>query len=123
MSHDDIAFALFLVASVTMIVALILQVVFGEVTVRRLRKNPETKGKLGIEFVSGLDIVGVAQALSLPRSFAMRSSKRPFSLLPNAELLYAHTTKADRFLARSFYWMLVAAVVLMVSWIVVVTRT
>lgn len=121
MSHDDIAFALFLVASVTMIVALILQVVFGEVTVRRLRKDPETKGKLGIEFVSGLDIVGIAQALSLPRSFALRSSKRPFSLLPKAELLYAHTTKADRFLARLFYWMLVAAVVLMVTWIVVVT--
>jgi len=44
----------------------ILYVVFGQVTVRKLIKNPETKHELGVEFVSGWDIVNVAQALSIP---------------------------------------------------------
>ena len=38
----------------------ILFVVFGQVTVRRLRKNPLTKEGLGIEFASGWDILNVA---------------------------------------------------------------
>ena len=84
-----------------------------------LKKHPETRDKLCIEFVSGMDIVGVAQALSLPKSFALRSSKRPFSLLANAELLYKHTTKRDRFLGRLFDWTLIAAGSSWVIWIIV----
>lgn len=44
----------------------VLFVIFGQVTVRKLRKNPETRHELGIGFASGWDITNVAQALSLP---------------------------------------------------------
>ncbi len=47
-------------------ISAVLFVIFGQVTVRKLRKNPETKYELGIEFTSGWDILNVAQALSLP---------------------------------------------------------
>jgi len=43
-------------------VAWILFIIFGQVTVRKLRKNPETKHELGIEFASGWDIFNVASA-------------------------------------------------------------
>ena len=51
-----------------MLIACLLYVVFGQVTVRRLRKNPKTKDALGLEFVSGWDIINVAQALAFPSS-------------------------------------------------------
>jgi hypothetical protein len=119
MSHEEIDTTLGLLALLSIIIALILQVVFGQITVRRLRKNPETKHKLGMEYVSGMDIVGVAQVLSWPKSLTFRSSKRTFSLLPNAELLYKHTTKMDRFIGRLFYWTLIEAVVCVLIWIAV----
>ncbi len=37
----------------TTFIACILFVIFGQVTVRKLRKNPEKKQALGIEFVGG----------------------------------------------------------------------
>ena len=42
-------------------VVMLLYLLFGQITVRKLRKNPETKQSLGIEFVSGWDILNVAQ--------------------------------------------------------------
>ena len=54
------------IAAVFVFIACILYVIFGQVTVQKLRKNPETRDKLGFEFVSGWDIIKVAQALSLP---------------------------------------------------------
>jgi hypothetical protein len=91
------------VFSLVGIVAAILWLVFGEVTVRRLRKNPETRGKLGAELYSGWDIVTVAQALSMPKWLARRSGTL-YGMLPDTTLLYRHTTKFDRILARAFYW-------------------
>jgi len=35
-------------------------VLFGQITVRKLRKNPATKNELGVEFLSGWDIINVA---------------------------------------------------------------
>jgi hypothetical protein len=82
----------------------ILFVLFGQVTVRKLRKNPETKDHLGVQFVHGWDIINAAQALSLPRWFCKKLENTPgFFLHANSELLYKHTTKFDRFLARLFY--------------------
>ena len=82
------------------IIAWILFVIFGQVTVRKLRKNPETKHELGIEFVSGWDILNVAQALSLPAALEKRLKNKEFHA--NADLLYKHTTVFDRVLARVF---------------------
>jgi len=85
------------------LISLILCVIFGEVTVRKLRKNPETKGELGMEFVSGWDIFNVGFALTLPRKLGRRFKKGPFGMLrADVDLLYKHTTRFDRILARAF---------------------
>jgi hypothetical protein len=86
------------------LIAWILFVIFGQVTVRKLRKNPETKEALGIEFVSGMDIFNVAMALTLPKKEAKSLNKSVFNFLhPDPDLLYKHTTRFDRILARVFF--------------------
>ena len=87
-------------------IACILFVIFGQVTVRKLRKNPETKHALGIEFASGLDILNVAQALTLPKAVAQKIRRNSISMglgfAADPDLLYKHTTVFDRVLARVF---------------------
>jgi hypothetical protein len=85
------------------LIAWILFVIFGQVTVRKLRKNPETKDALGIEFISGWDIFNVAQALALPLKYARWRKKAPLGMLhADADLLHKHATRLDRILARVF---------------------
>jgi len=84
-------------------IACILFVVFGQITVRKLRKNPETKQVLGIEFASGWDILNVAQALTLPKAIAQKLREKSMGLEADPNLLYKHTTLFDRVLARVFY--------------------
>jgi len=81
----------------------IFYVIFGQVTVRKLRKKSATKDELGIELVSGWDITSVAQALSVPRSLERKFKNRAFHA--NADVLYKHTNKFDRVLARIFFWL------------------
>ncbi|MCF6363187.1 MAG: hypothetical protein L3J88_07555 [Gammaproteobacteria bacterium] len=97
MTQGEMIFSLILAA---IFVAWVLFVIFGQVTVRKLRKNPETKYELGIEFVSGWDILNVAQALSLPEVLEKRLKNKAFHA--NSDLLYKHTTVFDRVLARMF---------------------
>ena len=85
------------------LIGLVLCVIFGQVTVRKLRKNPEIKGELGLEFISGMDIFNVGIALTLPRKFTRLGQKGSLRILSaDAELLYKHTTRFDRILARVF---------------------
>jgi len=56
-------------------------ILFGQITVRKLRKNPDTKERLGIEFISGWDIINVAQALSIPRAWRRKLKSSPLSAL------------------------------------------
>ncbi|GIC79206.1 hypothetical protein [Moritella sp. F3] len=85
-------------------------VAFGQITVRKLRKNPATKDKLGFEFVSGWDIIKVAQALSLPRFITDKLKQSPLSsLFADAEVLFEYTNRFDRILARAFYWLFTGA--------------
>ncbi len=88
-------------------IAWILFVIFGQVTVRKLRKNPETRQVLGIEFLSGWDIFNVASALSLPKIIAQRLRRNSESMgldfEADPDILYKHTTLFDRVLARVFY--------------------
>ncbi len=89
-----------------MFVVLLFYVLFGQVTVRKLRKNPQTKNELGIEFVSGWDILNVAQALTIPRKLMPKFNKKQSALsafYANTELLYKHTNRSDRILARILY--------------------
>lgn len=98
------------------ICAAILFVIFGQFTVRKLRKNPETRECLGVEFAHGLDILNVAQALSLPRSLTRKLNRSPLSLLhANSDVLFKHTTKFDRCLARACYWLLMGSTLPMLA--------
>jgi len=97
---------LFAIFAATAFIGWILFIIFGQVTVRKLRKNLETKHELGMEFASGWDIFNVAQALTLPRSVMEKIRNNPQGgkvLFANYELLYEHTTAFDRVLARVFY--------------------
>ena len=85
-------------------VAAILFLAFSWITVRKLKKNPETKDALGFEYVSGWNILNTAQALSLPRFITKKLKGTVLSFLhADSDLLYVHTNKFDRFLARLFY--------------------
>ena len=94
---------LLFIAVCILFIGLILCVIFGQVTVRKLRKNPETKGGLGIEFISGMDIFNVGLALTWPRKYGRWGKKGPLGMLhADVDLLYKHTTRFDRILARVF---------------------
>jgi hypothetical protein len=85
----------------------ILYVLFGQLTVRKLRKNPATKASLGIELASGWDIINVAQALSIPKSWRRKLENSPLSsIYANSDLLLQHTNKFDRVLGALFYWLM-----------------
>ncbi|WP_200897976.1 hypothetical protein [Arsukibacterium sp. MJ3] len=93
--------------AIFMLIACILYVVFGQVTVRKLRKNPKTKDALGLEYASGWDIINVAQAFSLPRSWTKKIENSRFSFMyANATILFENTTKLDQVLGFVFYWLL-----------------
>ena len=47
-------------------IAVILFIIFGQVTVKKLSKNSATQNKQGLEFVSGRDIINVALTLAMP---------------------------------------------------------
>lgn len=88
-------------------VVCILYVLFGQITVRKLRKNPETKSALGLEYVSGWDIINVAQAIAFPKAWSKKLESGKLSFLyANASLILSHTTKLDRFIGALFYWLL-----------------
>ena len=80
----------------------ILFVTFGQVTVRKLRKNPETKDALGAELYSGYDIWNVAGVFSTPKWLRRRMAASSYYHIfsANHDLLYKHTTKFDRVFAR-----------------------
>lgn len=88
----------------------IFYVIFGQITVRKLRKNPATKDKLGIELASGWSILNVAQAIALPRFITDKLKQSPLSsMYAHIDELLAHTTIFDRILARVFYWLFTGA--------------
>jgi len=95
------------IATFIAFLAAIFFVIFGQVTVRRLRKNPKTKNELGVEFVSGWDIINVAKALAMPRwlNRKFRSSQLSF-LHADPDLIDRHTNGLDRVLATIFYVLL-----------------
>jgi len=86
----------------------ILFILFGQITVRKLRKNPETKEQLGVEFASGWDVLNVAAALSRPKWLSEKYKKSKLSgLAANSDVLYQSTTLFDRILARVFWFLYV----------------
>jgi len=103
-SIESLIFAVLLLNS---FICMVLYIAFGQITVRKLRRNKNTKDSLGIEYASGWDIINVAQALSLP-TYVIRKLRRS-SLSPlyaDREVLIENTTRFDRLLAFVFYWLL-----------------
>jgi len=102
---------LFGIASGFVLLALFLYEVFGQITVRKLRKNPNTKDSLGTEFASGWDIINVAQALAIPKTWAQKLRNSLLSVLyADVDSLYKYTSKFDRVLAFILYWLLISSV-------------
>ena len=94
---------LFGIFAAIMCLSWILFAIFGLVTVRKLRKDPETKHELGFEFAYGWDIINVAGALTFPKFVAERCWENAKGFMANPYVLYKHTTVFDRVLARMFY--------------------
>lgn len=115
---DNILFLLMLLVA-------LFYVLFGQVTVRKLRKNSETKNSLGMELYGGYDIINVAQALSIPRSWARKldekSRRYSFGTEANSDLLYENTTKFDRILARLTYWLMVSFMISVLLYVILET--
>jgi len=101
---------LFALSAAAAFISMILYIIFGQVTVRKLRKKPETKHELGIEFISGWDIFNVAGALALPKAITRRIKRNSISMgmgqgfEADPDILYKYTTVFDRVLAHLFYW-------------------
>src|SRR5690554_6551570 len=95
--------------------ACILFVVFGQITVRRLRKNPVTKERLGVEFASGWDILNVAGALSTPEWLRNKFNQSSLSfMLADYQALYENTNRFDRLLGRIFWFFYVASAIALI---------
>jgi hypothetical protein len=104
MTKEQAFVLLSLVYFVSFLLTGVLFVLFGQVTVRRLRKNPATSRYLGFEFFPGWDIINAAAALSWSRRLKWRLDQGPLSdFHANTEVLYRHTSAGDRLLARVFY--------------------
>lgn len=97
---------------VGLIVALILTAIsyllFSFICVRRLRKNPNTKALLGLEFMSGWDVINIAQALTFPHSWSEKLAQSPLSsIYANAQVINEHVNYLDKVLGRIFYTLLI----------------
>lgn len=109
-------FSLVLGCNVAVIfLSLFLYVLFGQITVRKLRKNPKTKSELGLEFASGWDILNVAQALAMPKKIQKVLEKGQLAFLSaNSEIISQHTNRFDKALAIIFYWMFMGSAFCMI---------
>lgn len=116
---NDVEFFLFGAGLLSGLITCILFVVFGQFTVRKLRKNPALKNDLGFEFVSGWDIVNVAHALSMPSWLSKKLKQGPLSYLEaDATSIKKHTNKVDRFLAQSFCFFLYATTLIILPLVI-----
>lgn len=104
---NDIESLMFSIGLAGSFISMILYILFGQITVKKLRKNDTVKNALGFEYLSGWDIINTAQAFSIPRTLSRKLEKSKLSALyANSELLFQHTTKFDRLLGATFYWVL-----------------
>lgn len=76
-------------------------VAFGQITVRKLRRNPATRDHLGTEFMSGWDILNVAGAIARPKWVNERFKKSAlYFIVADKDLILENTNCLDRCLAR-----------------------
>ena len=84
-------------------------VLFGQFTVKKLRKNPATKDVLGLDLASGWDIINIAQSLTLPyklyRIIEKSSLKHFFA---DKQVIESNTSRLDKILGQIFYILFVS---------------
>ena len=105
MALDDIIFGLGFLVLGSIFVWAVFMFAFGVITVRRLRKHPETSGCLGFPLLPGWETMSVAAALSLP-GFILRGRESGLTSMFRADsaTMYRHTSLLDRLLGRICYW-------------------
>lgn len=109
---------LFGLAVISAVIQGILFVVLGEVTVRKLRKNPLARCHLGVDLFSGWDILSVSMALSRPRRWSeLLESSRLAPLYACSSALRVHTTRFDRALARVHFCSMLTTLLLVGAWL------
>lgn len=92
----------------------ILFILFGQITVRRLRKNPETRDSLGLEFASGWDIFNVAGAMCRPQWLSERLRRSSLSFTAADERpIYENTNWFDRLLGRTMFIIMMGTFIVM----------
>lgn len=103
-----LSFLLYAILFFCMLITGILFILFGETTVRRLRKNPETKEALGFDFIGGRDIMNVAIALSMPKRLMNKAKKSKINFMfADIEVLNKYTSRYDIILAKIFYYLFI----------------
>ncbi|WP_249621259.1 hypothetical protein [Desulfuromonas sp. CSMB_57] len=120
----DLELIIFIIIMCWAIFYWIVYIIFGQVLVRKLRKNPITKKSLGLEFVSGWDILNVAFSLSYPVWMREVAKKSPLSFLEaDYDAIYPYTTRFDRVLAKIIYCMTGAPVLFELGFLIFETIT
>lgn len=117
-SAEKVSFLMGLIAAGSSVIGWLLFVIFGQVTVRKLRKNPATRNGLGIEFMSGWDIINAASALARPARLSRRLERGGLrELFADSRAIRTHTTRLDRVLGRACCGTLLFSVICTVIWI------
>ena len=107
---------LFGIALIELFLAMILFIVFGQVTMRKLRKNPKTKNELGLELASGWDILNVAGSLFWPKWLNKKLKNTPLSsLYADADILNKHVNLFDKLLAKVFYFFWATSILIIMT--------
>ena len=120
----DLELIIFIIIMCWAIFYWIIYIIFGQVLVRKLRKNPITKKSLGLEFVSGWDILNVAFSLSYPVWMREVAKKSPLSFLEaDYDAIYPYTTRFDRVLVKIIYCMTGAPVLFELGFLIFETIT
>jgi hypothetical protein len=100
---SDLEAIIFLSLILAVMLTGILFVAFGQVTVRKLRKNPATRDALGFEHIGGADIATAAFSLLVPKSlwFRYRQRREEGWPAPDPGLLRQHMSKLDQILGKT----------------------
>ena len=89
-------------------------VVFHLLTVRRLRRHPAMRDRLGVAFLPGWEAQSVAAAVTVPRSFTrFVRTGRLRGLFADCDAVYQHTSRAERCLGRLCYLTFMGSAVLL----------
>lgn len=104
MNHDILPYWLMACGLVGTLISAVLYVMFNLLTVRRLRRDPQIRLRLGIALFPGGETVGIARTLTWPRAWVRRTDRKASDAIrPDPEALYRHTHAGERYLARTCY--------------------